>query len=119
MEKKKDAVCNVCGHLCDLNEDDGCSGLRDVTVEGGYDSTAGNGDGALDDLTSYNFSLCEFCLDWLFTQFVVPVKVNGQSEEEVFRPAGARVVEDEWRRMKSHFFTASALRASGRKVWRK
>jgi len=87
----------------------GPHGLVDQMVSGGYESTPGNGHGALDDMTWYRFSLCEFCLDWLFSQFKVPVKTGCYTsndlpgEEEVWRPAAQRVTEDEWRGMKEAF----------------
>jgi len=105
-------VCNLCGLPCVLNPlGDGSQpveegGLRDARVCGGYRSTAGNGHGALDDLTEYGFSLCEFCLDWLFGKFQVPVAVrNYMSDEQVetWRPAVERVAEDDWRHSKSEF----------------
>ncbi len=56
-------VCNMCGELCSLGPQRNKGGLVNQTVDGNYDSTPGNGQGALDDCTSYRFSLCEFCLD--------------------------------------------------------
>jgi hypothetical protein len=119
-------LCNLCGHLCALADEAGAindqrAGLQNAVVSGGYHSTAGNGDGALDDTTSYRFSLCEFCLDWLFSKFTVPVQVScymggaGPDEEpEQFIPAAQRVKEDEWRRFKKEFFAEHDKRAKAR-----
>jgi hypothetical protein len=100
-------LCNLCGLYCSLNDGDSrgeAYGLLHQRVMGGYCSTPGNGSGALDDLTTYSFSLCEFCLDWIFEQCVVPPKVFPMHmDQEPYRPAAQRVAEDEWRKMKDHF----------------
>jgi hypothetical protein len=126
-EKKPISKCNCCGEPCGIepaNENDPgdqCMGLVEKTVHGGYWSTPGNGDGALDDTVAYTFSMCEYCLDWLFTQFKTPPRVRYyrlfepdqyEPEELEFRPAEQRVREDEWRRMKEKFFAESTRRAS-------
>lgn len=122
MKVGENSVCNLCGHLCSLADHNGqvldhAAGLIDAHVSGGYHSTAGNGFGALDDITSYRFNLCEFCLDWLFTQFVVPVETSCylSGEAEPFRPAEERVRNDEWRKMKEEFFTELEKRTLCRK----
>jgi len=114
-------LCNLCGELCgsERSAEYGAMGLINCVVSGGYSSTPGNGDGALDDCSSYKFSMCEFCLDWLFTQFRTPPQVGHYSigtgeetgESEVFRPAEQRVREDEWRRHKEEFAAERARRA--------
>lgn len=122
-----DPLCNLCGLTCVLGCDDhpckGPHGLINKVIMGGYESTAGNGHGALDDITSYRFSLCEFCLDWLFGQFRIPV-MQGEymafdniitGEGEVWRPAAQRVAEDEWRSMKKEFQAEHDRRAEARK----
>lgn len=105
-----DVTCNLCGMTCQLgsecNPTSGLYGLIKQTVNGGYESTPGNGLGALDDCTSYTFSLCEFCLDWLFSQFKIPVEVHDYLsgvEPKPWRPAAERVAQDEWRRTKELF----------------
>lgn len=147
-------TCNMCGEPCELRiykeykvdektnqiicEFDGevvddAAGLIDCKVSGGYHSTAGNGYGALDDSTSYRFSLCEFCLDWLFDQFKIhPATSNyvadlfkihsatsdyvaGGISDEPWKPAAKRVKEDDWRRMKEGFFKEYHRRAALRK----
>lgn len=133
-------TCNMCGEPCELrgyknfkidkdtneilSEFDGefceTSGLIDCKVPGGYNSTAGNGYGALDDCTSYRFSMCEWCLDWLFSQFKISPNISdymagGTPDEESFKPAAERVKEDEWRRMKVGFFKEYNRRAELRK----
>lgn len=113
--------CNLCGHPCGVppREDDPGDqemGLVDVFVHGGYWSTPGNGDGALDDCSSYRFSLCEFCLDWLFQRFAIPVETGSSiGDEPSFRPAAQRVREDEWRRHKERFFAEFEKRNAARK----
>jgi hypothetical protein len=94
-------VCNICGETCVLNKENNVvGGLVDCTVIGGYFSTAGNGAGALDDTTSYRFSICEFCLDYLFEKMKLPPVVTCLqiNEEKLFKPAAQRVSEDNWRR---------------------
>lgn len=98
-----DAVlCNRCGLSCVIGPNEspaiGPAGLIDATVVGGYESTPGNGYGALDDGDSYHFSLCEFCLDDLFSTFKIPVVViDKYGELEPWRSASRRVAEDTWR----------------------
>src|SRR5258708_22599734 len=113
---KIEHICNWCGESCTLGPlyDDVVAhgGLIDAVVQGGYDSTPGNGNGALDDMTAYSFSLCEFCLDYLFQQFRIPPTVRCliDNKEETYRPAPKRVKEDEWRTQKEIF-----LREEGRR----
>lgn len=109
-------VCNLCGHPCSLGPERNEGGLINQTVDGNYDSTPGNGQGALDDCTSYRFSLCEFCLDWLFQQFVLPVTVFSGDGEETYRPAAVRVRDDDWRSQKEGFAQESERRARSRRV---
>jgi hypothetical protein len=105
-------VCNMCGLSCALGEKTPLAsnyGLIHARVSGGYCSTAGNGDGALDDGTTYVFSLCEFCLDHIFGKFQVPVKVgsyfNSSVEvEDEWIPAQERIKRDAWRQGEQHFF---------------
>jgi hypothetical protein len=98
-----DAVlCNRCGLSCTVgpegSPDAGPAGLIGATVVGGYESTPGNGYGALDDGTSYRFSMCEFCLDDLFSTFKIPVTVWGnRGQPEIWRSASRRMAEDTWR----------------------
>lgn len=117
-------ICNRCGLSCALGPHGFAGGLTRHTVTGGFDSTPGNGFGALDDLDGYTFSLCEFCCDWLFQTFVVPVEVGEMSiegnrlvstdGERRWRPAAQRVEEDEWRRMKDEFRAEHDRRARAR-----
>lgn len=140
-------LCNLCGLSCTLGKDEGAAypdlrgGLIDATVVGGYDSTPGNGYGALDDLVRHRFSLCEFCLDWLFSQFQIPVAVDdpmndlllrpGESideglarcgavqlarrpDPEPWKPAADRVRKDDWRKMKDAFFAEAERRREAR-----
>lgn len=98
-----DLLCNLCGLTCLIEEQD--YGLHMVAT-GGYHSTPGNGSGALDDCTKYKFSLCEFCLDWLFGKFQLPVDsisyINGELVH--WAPAEERVNRDDWRQFKKEFF---------------
>jgi hypothetical protein len=91
-------------------------GLIKAVVHGGYWSTPGNGDGALDDCTSYSFSICEFCLDWLFQRFTIPVARGGCSaaSSDPYRPADQRVSEDDWRQQKAKFFAEFEKRNAAR-----
>ena len=140
-----DILCNLCGLSCVLgcqgSQARGTHGLIEALVVGGYESTPGNGHGALDDLVRYRFSLCEWCLDWLFAQFKIPVAVDdpmndyllaeGETAEdglsrmgmvqvvererpEPWRPAERRVAEDNWRMDKVGFFEEKKLRDKAR-----
>jgi hypothetical protein len=116
-----DVLCNLCGLSClvpgAISEP---SGLLKARVCGGYDSTPGNGAGALDDTVAYTFSMCEFCLDWLFARFKIPVVTtdytNSDASEEPWRPAVERVRNDDWRKMKDKFFAEHVRRAAARQA---
>lgn len=101
-------LCNRCGLSCELGSTGELGGLIRQMVVGGYSSTPGNGHGALDDIEGYRFSLCEFCLDWLFQTFKIPVELISNDlvpsgDAPQFVPAAQRVDSDEWRRMKAEF----------------
>lgn len=140
----KETLCNLCGLSCHFDEehDKSAYGLIDASVVGGYPSTPGNGRGALDDMVGYQFSLCEFCLDWLFSKFRLKVQTfdpmagrviqEGESLDEAiertggfvmlverstpkpWRPAEERVAQDEWRSMKEEFRAEKARRDAAR-----
>lgn len=123
-------LCNVCGLTTwieppNLRPGDmscaGACGLIDAHPSGGFESTPGNGWGALDDMTVYHFSICEFCLDWLFSSCKIPPKVfvvfgDGEKIEEPFRCADERVSNGECRTMKEEYFAESRRRAEARDV---
>ena len=119
--KTANHICNLCGLPCAPPGSNpqtwGEQGLL-ARVCGGFSSTPGNGEGALDDCAAYSFSLCEFCLDWLFGKFQVPVAVcnymSGKDDLEPWRPAAQRVMEDEWRREKSEFMEEYERRKEAR-----
>lgn len=121
----EDKICNLCGLSCTLGDDaprcDYNGGLINASVSGGYFSTAGNGEGALDDGESYKFSLCEWCLDWLFSRFQKPVETASymfvNDVPEPFKPAMQRVVEDTgWRHSKDKFFAEYERRNAAREA---
>lgn len=145
MNDSEDKLCNLCGLTCNIGPKDspasGPHGLIDAAVIGGYESTPGNGHGALDDMDRYRFSLCEFCLDWLFSQFKIPVAMDapmndfllqpGESIDDAldkrgwvqimevpqpppWKPAAQRVAEDDWRQWKKEFYEEAARRAAAR-----
>lgn len=68
-------ICNMCGFdmsdgiYKDESNHDPNFGLRDAEVYGRYDSPV------LFDRTKCVFSLCEYCLVWLFESFAVPQTV--------------------------------------------
>ena len=117
-------ICNLCGLSCLLTEYNHIygtqysvpSGLINITAVGGYHSTPGNGVGALDDMSAYKFSMCEFCLDWLFTQFKMPPYLYDHTVDDlgVFVPAEERVKNDEWRKDKETFFAEKKRRDEAR-----
>lgn len=102
--------CNWCGCSCASPEGHNYIG-ETLRVRGGYDSTPGNGHGALDDGDEYSFTLCEFCLDHLFTQFRQPPTVVPPI---AFRPAAVRVRDDAWRGGKDAFYAEQDRRAMAR-----
>jgi hypothetical protein len=113
MEQHKEKMCNFCGETCEIVGDSTGeikenSGLIDANVSGGYGSTPGNGNGTLDDCTKYTFSLCEWCLDWLFEQFKTPPTTSDymspDEAAEPYIPAVERVTLDSWRVKKKKFF---------------
>lgn len=121
-----DTLCNMCGQSCTLEPGPlggGPCGLIDAEVRGYYNSTPGNGSGALDDGDTYKFSLCEFCLDWLFNTFVIPVEVKDgvqdlpESPPIKWKPAMQRVSEDKWRKQKERFYEAFRLHEGNRRVY--
>jgi hypothetical protein len=91
-------------------------GLTETIVSGGYPSTPGNGGGALDDDTHYQFSLCEFCLDYMFSNFKIPVEVSCSGQKEPFVSAEDRVKRDDWRKKKVQFFVEKYQRDNLRKT---
>jgi hypothetical protein len=117
-----EVICNLCGLSCrfDTKFSNDNYGLINQSVNCGYESTPGNGHGALDDITWYRFSLCEFCLDWLFAQFKVPVSTgcyaggDGDDDTTQWRPAQERVNRDDWRKMKDVFQIEHDKRAKAR-----
>lgn len=113
--------CNICGHSCEIDSFCGKKinrGLIKTTVSGGYDSTPGNGRGALDDCTTYEFSICEFCLDFLFENSVIKPKVYDTFDgtEVEFKPAVQRVSNENWRKMKKEFFQEASNRSYSRRL---
>ena len=128
MENAAETLCNLCGlpctagipgKTCPEGHQDFRAGLIDAGVAGGFESTPGNGDGALDDTVAHRFSLCEWCLDWLFAQFKIPVGVSSDTpgddwQPPPWRPASERVRTDEWRRMKDVFQAEYERRALAR-----
>lgn len=107
IPKDAEVFCNFCGLSCQLGDSDFHEnhGLINQTVMGGYHSTPGNGEGTLDDMQVYRFSLCEFCLDHLFGKFKIPPRVTEYhgTESESWISAKDRVDRDEWRKMKKEF----------------
>lgn len=106
-------LCNICGESCTIgSESDNprtVNGLIEATVTGAYMSTPGNGttQGALDDRVRYKFSICEFCLDWLFhSVFKIPVQVidlDGDDGEFNQLSALQRVLKSHHRNYKEEF----------------
>lgn len=144
-QNEKRDPCNLCGLSIRLAPApwDQPLGLVQTEVVGGYPSTPGNGSGALDDCTGYRFSLCEFCLDWLFVQFVIPVETLDPMRALTLRPdetieeamkrtggfvslgqrpppdpwrsAEERVRTEAWREMKERFLNEKQRRDACRK----
>lgn len=109
----KEVICNMCGQTCCLvkfNNENENGGLINCEVTGGYSSTAGNGYGAFDDYTKIKFSLCEFCLDFIFSICEKkPMELNfvygNPTLEEEYVPSIQRVFDQqEWRKDSSGIF---------------
>lgn len=68
---RKISVCNMCGEstILALEPVVDIGGLDNCEVIGGYFSSA------LEDCSKYKFSICEFCLDYLFERFKIPPKI--------------------------------------------
>ena len=130
MSEKKIPDCNLCGLSCAFKGPECTIPLEEgewpivehfigskFHVMGGFHSTPGNGFGTLDDLTMYDFALCEFCIDWLFEQFKMPPTVSDVRglEEEPFRPAALRVQQDEWRKGIAQFQMEKSRRDKARR----
>lgn len=116
MEK----LCNMCGLSCELSDSHGGNyGLIEAMATGGYFSTPGYG--ALDDVVHYAFSLCEFCLDFIFSNFVIPplTRCHLESEPHNFIPAKDRVLNDSWRKMKEEFLFRKLERDLNRNIIKK
>lgn len=119
LDPADEHLCNWCGLTTLLNGGGGPSphGMYRHTVSGGYASTPGNGPGgALDDGDTYTFSLCELCLDHLFSQCQIPPTMGSYmgGGKPFFRPAADRVKNDEWRTTKDEFFAEKARRDAAR-----
>lgn len=109
-KSKEEAFCNLCGQTCAMflcSDNDGNliyenEGLISASVSGGYPSTPGNGEGTLDDMTLYTFSLCEYCLEFLFSHMIIPPQLgdafNNGPIDKVYLPALERIKKDSWRR---------------------
>lgn len=107
-EPNKDYTCNMCGLSCTLREEPyhASGGFINLRVSGGYESTPGNGNGTLDDLDQYTFSMCEWCIDNMFQQFKIPPRVQSYNCDttEQYVPAQERVLNESWRTFKKEFF---------------
>jgi hypoxanthine phosphoribosyltransferase len=68
-DSSKICLCNKCGETCKnkIYQDGGFNGLIEAKTRGGYTSDV------LEDLTEYEFDLCEKCLMKLFDSFKIPV----------------------------------------------
>ena len=64
IEEIKDIICNKCQSSCKKEED--FEGLIEVEVRVGYGTSIFN------DGDEYIFSLCEDCLNKLFSKFLIP-----------------------------------------------
>lgn len=135
MKQSEGAICTVCSESCALHLYDDHyenEGLTDVSIMGGYPSTPGNGLGALDDATRYTFSICEFCLDFLFENARVPPTTCHPGRDAIefgdrrlpavpdevfpFACASERVARDDWRTRKAEFYAERDRRAALRKI---
>lgn len=118
LDPADEHLCNWCGLTILLGDAMASSphGMYRHTVSGGYASTPGNGDGALDDGDTYTFSLCELCIDHMFSQFQIPPTMGSYmgGVRPFFEPAADRVKHDEWRTTKDKFFAEKARRDAAR-----
>lgn len=95
-----EALCNLCSLPCAFDTEiepsaRGAYGLGAV-AQGHYQSSPGAGAGALDDGVAYSFNLCEWCLDWLFSNFRRPPSMHNylgdckSKIDEPYEPAELR-----------------------------
>lgn len=76
VEETEDIICNMCGKSCfgGMNY----NGLIEVSVSGGYDSTA------LEDGVRYTFSICEDCLkEYVFDKCMILPETEDRLEDLV------------------------------------
>ena len=109
--------CNMCGLESEVIVNDWHRNtiLHKFTAIGGYESTPGNGCGTLDDCSEYKFSLCEYCLDYIFNQCIIPVlDIDYSIGENNYISAEERVRNDSWREMKKEFFEEYERRNNAR-----
>lgn len=126
-EELASKLCNLCGECCHIKKSDesrhpfekGYAELSvlNVNIMGGYDSTPYNGDGALDDMSEYHFSLCEFCIDHLMQNMKIPPTVicRIDNKEEKFVPAKERIKNSEMTSQNS--LEEIEKRDVARKIW--
>lgn len=70
VEYVEDVICNRCGNTCKPPDASDFYGLIEARVSGGYWSPR------LGDMRVYVFSLCENCLDELFSTFKIDPLVD-------------------------------------------
>lgn len=126
VDVKTDIKCNLCGHSCYLglnrflrDNHIETGGLSNAHVSGGYESTPGNGCGAFGDGDVYNFSFCEFCLDFLFENSKIPIKewdVHTPEDPHLFVSALEKVKFETWRQEKTEFLAEYEKRKASRKL---
>lgn len=68
-----DIICNKCGKSCKGGYN--FEGLLEIKIMGGYGSLLG-------DMETYEFSICETCLQSMFEKFLIP------PEHKDFSPGG-------------------------------
>jgi len=64
-----DILCNKCGKSC-RTPIGNYEGLIEVKVQGGYDSPV------VGDMTTWTFSLCQYCIAEFGKSFKIPIEIN-------------------------------------------
>lgn len=106
-QREQEHLCNFCGETClpdvPANETPGLYGLASC-YQGGYHSEV------LDDLTNYEFNICEYCLDHLFSLFKIPPKTTpyGGVVSEDYKPFLLRSIKSN--KSKVEYLHRSSLR---------
>jgi hypothetical protein len=115
-----DILCNKCGKTCDNVVRQGFAkknphkefyGLIEQEVHGGYNSAT------IGDMTSWRFSLCEYCLDDLVKSFKIPHEIRDHdvSGDYITLVKNAKLVARAYKQSHQEWVSAILKQKSGYK----